>query len=221
MHDFTTNQDLMIVAGSGDVARIDGKQLPPILAQAGAEAWRHVVEYFTANIRNPNTRAAYSRAVISFFWWCEANSRHSLRELRPVDVATYVEEMAVHRAAPTVKQHLAAIRMLFDWLVVRQVLAMNPAAAVRGPRHVVKKGKTPVLRFPLAERVVIASLYSLPGNRKSSGTERDVEEPGSCALIFMLDSSCSISTTKDAAPSTVLQAISRPFDGTFFASEAG
>ena len=51
----------------------------------------------------------------------------------------------MHRAPPTVKQHLAAIRMLFDWLVVRQVLAMNPAAAVRGPRHVVKKGKTPVL----------------------------------------------------------------------------
>ncbi|MEE9598728.1 MAG: class I SAM-dependent methyltransferase, partial [Acidiferrobacterales bacterium] len=42
--------------------------LPPILAQAGAAAWRHVVEYFTAHIRNPNTRAAYSRAVISFFW---------------------------------------------------------------------------------------------------------------------------------------------------------
>ncbi len=78
-------------------------------------------------------RAAYSRAVISFFWWCEANNRHSLRELRPVDVAAYVEQMAVHRAAPTVKQHLAAIRMLFDWLVVRQVLPMNPAAAVRGP----------------------------------------------------------------------------------------
>ena len=125
--------------------RIDDKELPPILAQAGVEAWRHFLEYFTAHIRNPNTRAAYGRAVISFFWWCEAHGRHSLRELRPVDIAAYVEEMAVHRAAPTVKQHLAAIRMLFDWLVVRQVLPMNPAAAVRGPRHVVRKGKTPVL----------------------------------------------------------------------------
>jgi len=62
MQDFTTNQELMSSAGPGDVIRIDGKQLPPILAQAGAEAWRHVVEYFTAHIRNPNTRAAYSRA---------------------------------------------------------------------------------------------------------------------------------------------------------------
>jgi site-specific recombinase XerC len=48
-------------------------------------------------------------------------------------------------AKPTVKLHLAAIRMLFDWLVVGQVLAVNPAHAVRGPKHVVRRGKTPVL----------------------------------------------------------------------------
>jgi site-specific recombinase XerC len=46
---------------------------------------------------------------------------------------------------PTVKQHLAAIRMLFDWLVVGQALTINPAHAVRGPKHVVKRGNTPVL----------------------------------------------------------------------------
>ena len=43
------------------------------------------------------------------------------------------------------KQHLAAIRALCDWLVVHQVLPVNPAAAVRGPKHVVTKGATPVL----------------------------------------------------------------------------
>ena len=47
--------------------------------------------------------------------------------------------------APGVKQQLAAVRMLFDWLVTGQVVPMNPAAAVRGPKHVVKTGKTPVL----------------------------------------------------------------------------
>ncbi len=72
MRDFTTNQELMSTAAPGDVIRIDGKQLPPILAEACAETWQHFVEYFTAHIRNPNTRAAYGRAVISFFWWCEA-----------------------------------------------------------------------------------------------------------------------------------------------------
>jgi site-specific recombinase XerC len=35
--------------------------------------------------------------------------------------------------------------MLFDWLVVGQVIATNPASAVRGPKYSVKRGKTPVL----------------------------------------------------------------------------
>ena len=35
--------------------------------------------------------------------------------------------------------------MCFDWLITGQVLAVNPAHAVRGPKHVVKRGKTPVL----------------------------------------------------------------------------
>ncbi len=63
MRDFTTNQELMSTAAPVDVVRLDDKQLPPILAQAGAEAWQHFVEYFTAHIRNPTTRAAYGRAV--------------------------------------------------------------------------------------------------------------------------------------------------------------
>jgi integrase/recombinase XerD len=49
------------------------------------------------------------------------------------------------RSAPTVKQHLACIRMLFDWLVTGQIVASNPAHAVRGPRHSVRKGSTPVM----------------------------------------------------------------------------
>ena len=35
--------------------------------------------------------------------------------------------------------------MLFDWLVIGQVIAANPANSVRGPKHSVKKGKAPVL----------------------------------------------------------------------------
>ena len=53
--------------------------------------------------------------------------------------------MAKDFEKPTVKQHLAAIRMLFDWLVTGQVVATNPAHSVRGPKHVVKTGKTTVL----------------------------------------------------------------------------
>jgi integrase len=48
-------------------------------------------------------------------------------------------------SAPSVKQQLAAVRMLCDWLVIGQVLPANPATSVRGPKHVVKVGRTPVL----------------------------------------------------------------------------
>jgi site-specific recombinase XerD len=62
-----------------------------------------------------------------------------------VHVAGYVEELGTTNAAPSVKQALAAIRMLFDWLVVGQVVRGNPASVVRGPAHIVKRGKTPIL----------------------------------------------------------------------------
>jgi integrase/recombinase XerD len=69
----------------------------------------------------------------------------SRRGVRTHHVSTYIEILAKKYKVPTVKQHLAAIRMLFDFLIVVQVVGQNPAAAVRGPKHVVRKGKTPVL----------------------------------------------------------------------------
>jgi site-specific recombinase XerD len=70
--------------------------------------------------------------------------RH-LYEIQPIIVAGYIEDLSTAYAAPTVKQHLAAIRMLFDWLVVGHIIETNPAGSVRGPKHVIKRGKTPVL----------------------------------------------------------------------------
>ena len=75
----------------------------------------------------------------------------------PVHVAAYIEGLQKKIAAPSVKLQLAAIRMLFDWLVVGQVVPVNPASSVRGPKHVVKKGKTPVLSAEEA-RVLIDSI---------------------------------------------------------------
>ncbi|MEX2140464.1 MAG: tyrosine-type recombinase/integrase [Pirellulales bacterium] len=118
--------------------------LPAIIAAAGENASRRFLEFFTANIRNPNTRAAYARAVFAFCSWCERR-RLALPHLQPIVIAAYIEQLGKTHSRPTVKQHLAAIRMLFDWLVIGHVLSVNPASAVRGPKHVVKKGKTPVL----------------------------------------------------------------------------
>lgn len=117
----------------------------PALFAPRPEAARRFLEFFAANIRNANTRRAYFRAVARFAGWCEANGFTELVDIEPVHVAAYVEQLGAGLARPSVKQHLAAIRMLFDWLVVGQVVATNPAAPVRGPKHVVRKGKTAVL----------------------------------------------------------------------------
>ena len=126
-----------------DLTRAGFEQLPTIIANAGERASWRFIEFFTANIRNKNTRAAYAHAVAQFFRWCEGRGIHDLTQIRPVVIASYIETHTA--AAPTVKQHLAAIRMLFDFLVVGQVMEMNPASSVRGPKYVVKRGKTPVL----------------------------------------------------------------------------
>lgn len=117
---------------------------PRLIEAAGPQAKRRFFEFFTANIRNKNTREAYARALSDFFAWCDDHG-FPLLAIEPIVVATYVEYLSGIYSSPTVKQHLAAIRMCFDWLVVGQILPMNPSAAVRGPKHVVKRGKTPVL----------------------------------------------------------------------------
>lgn len=117
----------------------------PALFQATPASTNRTLEFFTANIRNPNTRRAYARAIGGFATWCDAHGLQDLAGIGPVHVAAYVEQLQGRLSAPSVKQHLAALRVLFDWLVVGQVMPSNPASSVRGPRHSVRKGKTPVL----------------------------------------------------------------------------
>jgi len=119
--------------------------LPALISGAGESAATRFLEFFTVNIRNPNTRAAYGRAAGAFLRWCEERGIAELRQVQPVHVAAYIEQLGRERSAPTVKQHLACLRMLFDWLVTGQVMGSNPAHAVRGPRHSVSKGATPVI----------------------------------------------------------------------------
>jgi len=127
------------------VATGDGLLVPRVIADAGDQAARRFLEFFAATIRNKNTRMAYYRACCRFFAWCDHHAIGEIADIEPLHVAAYVEAMAKEFEKPTVKQHLAAIRMLFDWLVTGQVVATNPAHSVRGPKHVVKTGKTTVL----------------------------------------------------------------------------
>ena len=122
-----------------------GEMVPAIVGAHGERASTRFLEFFAANIRNPNTREAYARAVRDFLAWCEDNGVSRLDDIEPLHVSLYIERNSRIYSPPTVKQHLAAIRMLFDWLITGQIVASNPAGAVRGPKHVVTKGKTPVL----------------------------------------------------------------------------
>ena len=119
--------------------------MPALIAAAGDRAARRFLEFFAASIRNPHTRRAYGRAVADFFAWCEETGRGMVTAVQPLHVAAWIEQQTRDHAAPTAKLRLAALRHLFDWLVTGQVIPVNPAGSVRGPSHVVKVGKTPVL----------------------------------------------------------------------------
>ena len=127
--------------------------LPSIIRAQGERASRRFIEFFTANIRNRNTRMAYARAVKQFFDWCDKR-KLELEEIDPLSVAAYIEQLGVEASKPTVKQHLAAIRKLFDYLTTGGILESNPASSVRGPKYVVRRGKTPVLSAEEARKLL-------------------------------------------------------------------
>lgn len=141
----------LVPADEHALARVGLSSLPSIITNAGPDAARRFVEFFVAQIRNRNTRAAYGHAVRRFFAWCR--KRHlELSTISPVAIAAYIESHP--GSPPTVKQHLAAISMLFDFLVTGQILPMNPASSVKGPRYSIRRGKTPVLTSSQARQLL-------------------------------------------------------------------
>jgi site-specific recombinase XerD len=131
-------------------------QAPALVAAAGERASYRFFEFFTANIRNPHTRRAYARAAVEFFDWLAARGVTQLTAIESVHVAAYVEQLQKARSTPTAKLRLAALRHLFDWMVIGQIMPTNPASAVRGPRHIVRRGKTPVLDPQEARQLIDA-----------------------------------------------------------------
>jgi len=103
------------------------------------------LEFFTAQVNNDHTRKAYLNATRRFSRWCAEHGIRNLTDVHAFHIAAFIKDLQGKFSVPTVKQHLAGLRMHFDWLVTGQVLEVNPAQAVRGPKYVVKKGKTPVL----------------------------------------------------------------------------
>jgi site-specific recombinase XerD len=140
----------MIQVG-GELAPLD--YVPQVVARHSQRAAIRFLTFFTDTIRNANTRTAYHRNACQFFLWCEQRGLDFDR-IKSFHISAYIEGLLGCRAKSSVKQHLASLRMLYDWLVVGQIVAVNPAHAVRGPRLVVKKGKTPVLTEDQAKQLL-------------------------------------------------------------------
>ena len=151
--------------------------VPALIADLGdPAAWRYV-EFFAANIRNPNTRRAYARACSRFFVWCE-NRGLTLTAIRPFDVGEWVEQLQENHGPAGVKQQLAAVRMMFNWLVTGQVAPVNPAAAVRGWRSIHRADR---MDCYVRSRALIGAGYAFL--RRSAGVPpRGAEDDGGLRL---------------------------------------
>jgi integrase/recombinase XerD len=131
----------------------DNTLVPTLFTGAGEQASYRFIEYFAARIRNPHTREAYFRAVNRFSVWCTV--RHlALTQLNPVVIAGYIEALQGELGVTSVKQHLSAIRMLFDYLVTGHIVPFNPAQAVQAPRYSASEGKTPILSAQETRRLL-------------------------------------------------------------------
>jgi site-specific recombinase XerD len=146
---------------------------PAALFTPTPKAARRVLEFFTAQINNDHTRRAYLNAARRFAAWCDRRGIGQLADVQPVHVAAFVKELQREFSPPTVKQNLAALRMLFDWLVTGHIIDVNPAHAVRGPKYVVKTGKTPVLAADEAREL----LDSIPVVRTIRAAGAEIERP--------------------------------------------
>lgn len=145
-------------AGSGVPERAGGTSgMPALIVRAGGQAEKRFLEFFAAQIRNRNTREAYLRAVRDFLDWAESVGVGELLDIEPVHVAAWVELKMRDYEAQSVKQQLAALRHFFDWLVMGQVLSINPASFVRGPKFSCTVGKTPILS-PAETRQLIRAI---------------------------------------------------------------
>jgi integrase/recombinase XerD len=145
--------ELTIPSPAGTLATSSVFTLPATIADHGDKASERFFTFFTDQIPNKNTRAAYYRNALRFFAWCEKKGL-TLSTIKSYRVSAYLTELAADHSTPTVKQHLASLRMLFDWLILGQIIETNPAHAVRAAKHVVKKGKTPVLKADEARQLL-------------------------------------------------------------------
>ncbi len=156
----------LILQKPGELAlELEGYALPAIVVSTGSKGAERFINFFTGQIRNANTRKAYLRVWVRFDEYCRSLGVESVSQVRPLHVASYIEDIGKSLAPSTVKQHRAAISKFFDFLVVGQIVEDNPAAVVAGPKIRISKGKTPTLSddeyLDLMESIPTDSLIGL------------------------------------------------------------
>lgn len=127
--------------------------IPEIILDAGPAARFAWEEMFIGQIRNLDTRRAYYRAASVFLEWCAARNLQ-LTTIAPADVGRYLESLRESHHITSQKQILAALRKLFDFMVVRHAIVLNPAASVRTEKYQVIEGKTPEITLKQARRLL-------------------------------------------------------------------
>jgi len=137
----------LVIVGQGALVEAGGGWVVPELIEAsGARVRNRILDYLGAKIENDNTRLAYMRVIAKFCSFIEDQGGERLQSVAALDIAAYLRSLKNDGAAiATQKQHMAALRMLFDELVTGGAMPFNPALSVKAPRHSVLKGKTPIL----------------------------------------------------------------------------
>lgn len=147
----SSTKDFALRIVTGNSPSTTTEQLPLLIADAGSAAQFAWEEFYYGALRNTHTRRAYGHAARQFLAWCERRGSQ-LHQVSPRDVGQYFDGMDV--SPVTHKLHLSAIRRLFDFLVNRHAVVLNPAATVRTERHQVVEGKTPEIPIEQARMLL-------------------------------------------------------------------
>jgi site-specific recombinase XerD len=125
--------------------------LPQLIADGGHGARFAWEEFFHGHVRNTHTRRSYQRSARHFLHWGQSRGL-ALHTIAPAHVGQFLDELP--DAVASKKVYLAGIRHLFDMLVMRHAVVLNPAASVRTERYQVIEGKTPEITVDQARRLL-------------------------------------------------------------------
>lgn len=123
--------------------RIDDS-MTPVLYSPDLKAAKRFWEFFMGVSKNHNTRMAYKRATYRFADWCEQYALE-LSDIEPVHIEAYTQQMEATHAPASIKQHMSALKKLFDFFITGQIVTFNPVDAVARPVERITRGKTDIL----------------------------------------------------------------------------